>query len=281
MLSSARLLQLYQPQRFLPLHLGRALPVFNRYCSGTESREDTTPRQDNATAAVEVPVSGFVRDIPKGEVREKSTITRSENKSRGRNILRITNAPRHTIVEDILNLLKGTGTQLEDVRLGYDEKSIPTSWFVKFPSPTEGKQAVKRVSPAYMGSRPVQFSFTTQNVWDECNQRFPQPALPQGCSTRVSGLPEHTRIEDVHRFFKDYSLGPNAITMFYSQAPDHALKGRKENARFAMKRVGNKPMLMERHALVRFTSQEEAWRAVREKNRDVLANSYVTVKYLP
>ncbi|KAK3273666.1 hypothetical protein CYMTET_18100, partial [Cymbomonas tetramitiformis] len=195
MLLSTRLLQLCQPQRFLPLHLGRTLPSFHGYCSGTESREDTATPQDDASAAVESPVPKIVQDRPEGEEREKFTITRAEKKPNTRNILRITFAPRHAILEDVLNLLKGAGTQREDIRLGYDEKSFPTNWFVKFPTQAASVHVMKELNPAFLGSRPVRLSLTTQDDWDSCNQNFPQPALAPGCSTRVSGLTDTTRIE--------------------------------------------------------------------------------------
>mmetsp|Transcript_22038 Transcript_22038/g.36764 ORF Transcript_22038/g.36764 Transcript_22038/m.36764 type:complete len:287 (-) Transcript_22038:475-1335(-) len=192
--------------------------------------------------------------------------------------LLMANVPRHAHTEDVFTFLSGPNINLvkDDIRLAYTDKFVRCNWYVKFDD-EKSYQLARSKSGQHLGTRPVRLEAVPTHEWFQAGH--PRPGTQRNCSVLVSGIPEEVTKEDIEKFFRGYRLGQFPINTFYTEVTYNT--NPKAIKRPTMKKRAMKTMLdVERHAMVRFVSEEEAWRAQRNKHKKFLINQSVEVLFI-
>jgi len=169
----------------------------------------------------------------------------------------------------------------EDIRLSYTDKFVRRNWYLKFED-ENSVQIAKAKSGQHLGTRPVRIAAVPYQEWFQAGH--PRPGSQRNSSVLVSGLPEEATLEDIEKFFRGYRLGTYPISTFYTEVSSSPAKYKLATPgsdRPTMKKRALKQLLeVERHAIVRLVSEEEAWRAHRNKHRHFLLNQKVDVMFV-
>eukprot|EP00976_Prorocentrum_cordatum_P110913 1195284-Prorocentrum_minimum.AAC.6 len=170
----------------------------------------------------------------------------------------------------------------EDIRLSYSDKFARRNWYMKF-NDEKSFQLAKAKSGQQLGTRPVRIAAVPTQEWYTAGH--PRPGAQRNCSVLVSGVPEEATLEDIERFFRGYRLGTFPINTFYTEVvgsshgkSKHATPG--SDRPMIKKRAMKQLLEVERHAIVRLISEEEAWRAHRNKHHEFLLNQKVDVMFV-
>ena len=192
--------------------------------------------------------------------------------------LAIANVPRLAHTEDIFKFMSGPNITFakEDIRLSYTDKFVRRNWYLKF-NDEKSFQLAKAKSGQHLGTRPVRLATVPTQEWFQAGH--PRPGAQRNCSVLIGGVPEEATMEDIEKFFRGYRLGTFPINTFYTEVAGSTY-GRPTGKPTMKKRAFKQLLEVERHAIVRLISEEEAWRAHRNKHQQFLLNQKVDVSFL-
>lgn len=182
--------------------------------------------------------------------------------------VRLSGFGRLAMRRDVQRLLADCNLQAEDVRLEYDAENInPKGFWANLPT-REMQERALAWNGSIMAGRPI----TVVSVTPVDMQRAILNPLSMGSRARyvlMLGVQENANLEDMVRFFDDYELMGNPVTVL-KQLPQKEFTPRRTTRGVA----GTL------RAVVRFTCTEEAHRAVREKQGGFLLNAPITLRVL-
>ncbi|GAB4823540.1 hypothetical protein N2152v2_010586 [Parachlorella kessleri] len=172
----------------------------------------------------------------------------------------VSNVSRNLTRQDLVDFFEGLKLTPDEVRVEYsdDHRFIVERFWCNFGSRGERDAAVKR-HKSYLAARRV---FVREARPEEFRRAVYSPLAmsSRGRYVLISNLEQPATSEDVLKFFHGYNLHAKSVTFIREHKGVKSSLGR---------------------AVVRFDSQEEAFRAVRSKHGSFCLNNAVQLKLLP
>ncbi|GJP55840.1 hypothetical protein CLOM_g14863 [Closterium sp. NIES-68] len=195
-------------------------------------------------------------------------------------LVKLLNAPRHALKEEVLRKFHGCGLTSADVFTVLDDRLRTLHWHLEFKSTDAFKKAQAILGAQNrLGSRILRLEeYSSRDHQVAFHNKHHNPDLWgwRDVSLIMMGLPDDVKTEEIEQFFEDYMLQPPSV---YHVRLQHM--GVKTPVRLRMKGE-MRPIidLVERRAVVRFADQREALRALREKHREFLGDRMVELRLL-
>ncbi|GAB4833706.1 hypothetical protein Ancab_031953 [Ancistrocladus abbreviatus] len=159
---------------------------------------------------------------------------------------RLLGAYKYMLKTDIISLLEDCHLTLDDIKFVYNRIFNPVAMIVQFPSPSDYDTAVRMISRK---GRLFRLEKTDRSEWD-----LTKPY--NGKYIFMQGLPRNAPFDDVERFLSGCDFDASSIEMFTRQT------------------------ILDKMAIVRFSSQVEAMNAAIRKNRGFCQNNQILVRVL-
>ncbi|CAI5472425.1 unnamed protein product [Closterium sp. Yama58-4] len=196
-------------------------------------------------------------------------------------LAKLLNVPRMMLKEEVLRSFRYAAPALTpaDVFTVLDDRLHTLHWQLEFKSPEDYckardlmenfKRQGSRIRLQELSPRDHELAFHKRHHNAELRQW-------RDVSLIMTGLPDDVKTDDIEQFFEDYMLHPPSVYHVRIER-----RGVPTPMRLRMKGE-TRPIvdLVERRAVVRFASQLEALRALREKHREFIGDRMVELSLL-
>ncbi|KAK9826673.1 hypothetical protein WJX74_009248 [Apatococcus lobatus] len=189
----------------------------------------------------------------------------------------ITNLNRRVLRKDVHEFLCSNGCQVDPkhIRVEFSASLQPAAWWASLPTAKDQHKACE-LSGSYLGTRRVKIHKASPVSMREAALN-PLAMHSRGRFVYMTGVQANVSVEDIKRFLQGFDMMVHPITMLRSRLPNGHIAPPQGTPIYTPE-SGRVEALS--RAILRFTSAEEAQRAVREKSGEPLLNNRALLRVL-
>ncbi|GBG60470.1 hypothetical protein CBR_g5643 [Chara braunii] len=190
---------------------------------------------------------------------------------------KVYNAPKYCLRSDILRFFEGCNLTPDKMAVAYDSRYRPRNWHLEFDTLEDFQVANALLTRnKFMWPRPIRLEQESKQEMMAALRLYDVTHLRDRTLLMIN-LPEEVNMEDIERFFEGYSISGQGVKLLryvHEKVRTPRIKRLQGEWRKTMDNV------VERRALVCFTSELEALRALRERQGEYVQDMEIELKLI-